>query len=109
MTFEVSSLSPKFRCMEAVEVQFTAAGQPLRVLRKGRVWTAVAEPVRWYERIPWWRTELRATKGSLRIDSLVWQVQVALGARTSEPVTWELVHHPPTGGWRVREPGQRAS
>lgn len=92
--------------MESIEVQWTTAGQPLRVRRQGRVWKVVAEPVRWFERFAWWETELRAPKGSpFRIDSLVWQVQVSLGAKTSDILTWELVHHAPTGGWRVREPG----
>lgn len=96
--------------MESVEVQFTTAGQPLRVRRQGREWRVVAEPIRWFERFNWWESELRAPKGSpFRIDALVWQVQVSLGARTSEPVTWELVHHAPTGGWRVREPKQVAA
>jgi hypothetical protein len=96
--------------MKSVEVQFTAVGQPMRVHRQGRVWKVVAPPVHWYERFDWWRTELRAPKGTpFRIDSMVWQVQVTLGARTSEPVTWELVHHAPTGGWRVREPEQAAA
>lgn len=95
--------------MESVEVQWTASGQPLRVRRAGRVWKVVAEPTRWYERVKWWRTELRAQRGGeVRIDALVWKVQVSLGARTSDPLTWELVHHHPTGGWRVRDVGQDA-
>ncbi len=93
--------------MEIIEVEFTTAGQPLRVRRQGRIWKIVAEPVRWFERVQWWRTELRAPKGSpFRIDALVWQVQVSLGARSSDILTWELVHHAPTGGWRVRVPEQ---
>lgn len=96
--------------MESVEVQFSAAGQPMRVRRQGRVWKIVAEPVRWFERFNWWESELRAPKGEpFRIDSQVWQVQVTLGARTSDTLTWELVQHPSTGGWRVREPKQAAA
>ena len=91
-------------------MQWTAAGQPLRVRRQGRVWKVVAEPVRWFERVAWWRTELRAPKGEpFRIDSMVWQVQVSLGAKTSDVLTWELVHHAATGGWRVREAAQKAA
>lgn len=90
--------------MESVEVQFTTAGQPLRVRRQGRVWNVVAEPARWFERVKWWRTDLRAPKGEpFRVDAKVWQVQVTFGARSSDLLTWELVHHHPTGGWRVRE------
>ena len=91
--------------MERVEVQFAASGKPLRVRRGGRVWTVVAEPVRWFERFDWWKSELRAPKGEpFRIDSMVWQVQVALGSKSVDPLTWELVHHASTGGWSVREP-----
>ena len=49
--------------MEGIEVQWTTAGQPLRVRRHGRAWKVVAEPVRWFERFAWWETELRVPKG----------------------------------------------
>ncbi|GAA1893739.1 hypothetical protein GCM10009715_43640 [Paeniglutamicibacter psychrophenolicus] len=91
--------------MESIEVQWATAGQPLRVRRQGRVWNVAAEPVRWLERFARWETELRSPKGeTFRIDSMVWHVQVSLGARSSVILTWELVHHAPTGGWRVRDP-----
>lgn len=90
-------------------MQWTTAGQPLRVRRQARVWQVVAEPVRWFERFACWETELRAPKGeAFRIDSMVWQVLVSLGARSSDILTWELVHHTPTGGWHVREAEQAA-
>ncbi|GAA1498833.1 hypothetical protein GCM10009628_38380 [Paeniglutamicibacter kerguelensis] len=92
--------------MEGVEIQWTASGKPLRVRRAGRVWTVVVEPVCWFEWVAWWRTELRAPKGEpFRIEVQVWQVQVTLGSPASEPVTWQLMHHPQTGGWQVRDPG----
>lgn len=96
--------------MESVEIQWTASGKPLRVRRAGRVWTVVVEPVTWFERVAWWRTELRAEKDAakgqpFRIDVQVWQVQVTLGSRAAEPVTWQLFERPQTGGWEVREPG----
>lgn len=90
--------------MEMIEVYFSTAGQPLRVRRQGRVWNVAAEPVRWFERVKWWESELRAPKGSaFAIDAQVWQVQVSLGAKTSDVLTWELVRHAPTGGWQLRE------
>lgn len=93
--------------MEIVEVQFATTGQPLRVRRQGRIWAVVAEPLRWFERINWWESELRASKNSkFRIDALVWQVQVSIGAKTSDVLTWELVHQSFTGGWNVRESTQ---
>ena len=96
--------------MESVEIQWTASGKPLRVLRQGRVWTVVVEPTRWFERVEWWETELRADKDKpFRIDVKVWQVQVTLGSRASDPVTWNLLERPQTGGWEVKEPGWKVS
>lgn len=96
--------------MERVEIQWTASGKPLRVKRGGRVWTVTVEPVTWFERVAWWNTELRASKdASFRIDVQIWQVQVTLGARNVEPITWELVEHPQTGGWSVRDANQIAA
>ena len=96
--------------MESVEIQWTASGKPLRVLRQGRVWTVVVEPTSWFERIAWWRTEARVGKSDgvvppFRIDIKVWQVQVTLGSRASDTVTWLLMERPQTGGWEVQEPG----
>lgn len=92
--------------MENVEIQWTASGKPLRVRRHGRVWTVVVEPTSWFERVPWWRTELRADKDKpFRIDIKVWQVQVTLGSRASDTMTWLLMERPQTGGWEVQEPG----
>ena len=96
--------------MERVEIQWTASGKPLRVRRAGRVWTVVVEPTCWFERVAWWATEVRASKDApFRIDAQIWQVQVTLGARNVEPITWELVEHPQTGGWSVRDAGQIAA
>lgn len=101
--------------MERVEIQWTASGRPLRVKRAGRVWTVTVEPVTWFERVAWWATEVRASKADgetlppFRIDVQIWQVQVTLGARNVEPITWELVEHPQTGGWSVRDANQIAA
>lgn len=96
--------------MECVEIQWTASGKPLRVMRAGRVWTVVVEPVSWFERVSWWNTERRASKDApFRIDTKIWQVQVTLGARNVEPITWELVEHPQSGGWSVRDVKQKVA
>lgn len=89
-----------------VEVTFTTAGQPQRITRNGRVWHVAADPVRWFERIPWWRDELRMARSQgVRIEIEVWLVQVRLaGNPRAELVSWELVHEPNSGRWSVRDP-----
>lgn len=88
---------------KSVEVQMTTSGMPLRILADGRVWNVVAQPVRWFERVSWWKSELRMERGSLnRIDVEVWQIQVRLGRNArSEMQTWKLVHEPNTGRYSV--------
>lgn len=89
-----------------VEVDFTTSGQPHRIVRSGRTWHVGATPVHWFERIPWWRDELRMPRGGgVRVEVEVWLVQVRLGGRrSSDLVSWELVHEPNSGRWRVRPP-----
>lgn len=91
--------------IETVDVALSASGQPMRVTRGGRVWNVCALPVRWFERVPWWRFELRMQRGAgIGVEVMVWQVQVRLGSSPrSELVTWELVNDPATGRWTVRE------
>lgn len=77
----------------------------MRITRAGRAWKVGARPVRWFERVPWWRSELRMQRGAgIGVEVLVWQVQVRLGGSPrAELVTWELVNEPSTGRWTVRE------
>jgi len=39
---------------EAVQLRWTTAGAPLRFRWRGRVYHLGADPVRWFERRPWW-------------------------------------------------------
>lgn len=89
----------------SVDVALTASGQPLRITRDGRIWKVCAEPVRWFERVSWWRSELRMHRGTnIGIEVMVWQVQVRLGdSPRSALVTWELVHESSTGRWSARD------
>jgi hypothetical protein len=91
--------------MEEVEVRTTVEGVPVSVVRRGRVWTVGAPPVRWYERRPWWQEVSRMAAGSeVRIDVEIWQVQVRPGRAAADAgmVTLELVHRREDGSWRVR-------
>ncbi len=89
--------------MESIEVEI-AAGSPVSFVRDGRTWHVGAEPVRWYERQPWWTTAPRAPKGGdLRIDVVVWQVQARIGRNPRTPlVTFELVLGQDRATWGIR-------
>lgn len=87
----------------------SAAGVPLRVIRDGRTWKVGAEPIRWFERIAWWRSEIRMAKESgVSIEVKVWRLQVRLGVSpASDLITWEIVREPDTGRcWLRSENGQ---
>jgi hypothetical protein len=86
-----------------VTVTLSAAGIPVSFVLDGRTWHVGAEPVRWYERIPWWETKTRMSRRDpmARIDVEVWQLQARLGRnRATELTTFEILHD--ATGWRVR-------
>lgn len=89
--------------MKNVEVELRA-GAPVSFIRADRTWHVGTEPVRWYERQPWWETARRAPKGGdLRIDVEVWQVQARIGRNPRTPlVTFELVLGQDRASWTVR-------
>ncbi|MDJ0316144.1 MULTISPECIES: hypothetical protein [Arthrobacter] len=96
--------------VEEVTVTMTAAGVPAAVHRDGRVWLVGAEPVRWYERVEWWKHAQRMPKGQGRVDVQVWRLQARLGRNLrSELVTMELERDADGAPWRVRGPLQMAS
>lgn len=91
---------------ELIEVLFTPAGAPWKVRRNGRVWQVVVEPTRHFERVQWWEDlTFKIKKGAAdRIDFAVWRVQVRLGSNPrSDLVTWDLVEHPRSSTWSVRD------
>ncbi|AIY00742.1 hypothetical protein ART_1143 [Arthrobacter sp. PAMC 25486] len=76
----------------------------MTVRRNGRVWTVGAEPLRWYERTPWWNHVQRMPKGQGRVDVQVWRVQARLGRnQRSELVTMDLECDHQGGTWRMRD------
>jgi len=87
---------------QSVEVTLSAAGLPLRVAWGGRSWRVCAEPVRWYERRPWWLESSRAERGHGPglVDHEIWRLQVRLGARDA-PRTLHVSHQIETGRWRL--------
>ncbi|WP_144659081.1 hypothetical protein [Paenarthrobacter nicotinovorans] len=92
--------------MEHVYIRTTTHGGPAVVVRGGREWTIADEPVRWFERIPWWEEQKRMPRGAGRVDIEVLQVQVRLGSNLrSALATWELVRDGSGGGWCLRGEG----
>jgi hypothetical protein len=90
--------------MESLTVSLSPEGVPVEFTVAGDSWLVVEEPVRWYERIPWWETESRMPRGHGRIDVEVWQLQAnhdAAGPGASA-VTFVLVRNQNTGEWHLR-------
>lgn len=91
---------------ELVEVLFTPTGAPWKVRHNGRVWQVVVEPTCHFERVKRWEdASFNIKKGCAdRIDYAVWRVQVRLGANPrSDLVTWDLVEHPRSSTWSLRD------
>ncbi len=99
---ELSVVIPNVSDMESVDIRTTVQGAPVAVQRGGQEWDVVAEPVRWFERVPWWEQSRRMPRGHGRVDIEIWQVQVAPGrGQHSGAVTWELVRNG-DGAWYLR-------
>ncbi|MFP3580471.1 hypothetical protein [Arthrobacter sp. fls2-241-R2A-200] len=89
--------------MEHVFIRGSEPGTAAVVVRGDREWRIVVEPVRWFERVPWWEDRRRMPRGQGRVDVEVLQVQVRLGnSSRSSIATWELVRDGEGGGWRIR-------
>lgn len=74
----------------------------MRFEYQGRTWRVAADPVRWYERIEWWREFKRYPRENApRIDLEVWRVQARLG-RGGELVTFDLIRDPDRAAWLLR-------
>lgn len=83
-----------------VDVRFTAAGTPLAVRYDGRVWAVAAEPLHWFTRDSWWKTQRTVPVGMGNVvDVEHWRIQVRLGASTSSLRTFELRRDPLSAQW----------
>ncbi|WP_309075476.1 hypothetical protein [Paenarthrobacter sp.] len=89
--------------MEHVYIPTVEPDAQAIIMRGGREWRMVVEPVRWFERVAWWEQSRRMPRGQGRVDIEVWQVQVRLGNNPRSGIaTWELVRDGTGGGWRLR-------
>jgi hypothetical protein len=90
--------------MESLTVSLSPDGVPMAFTVAGDSWRVVEEPVRWYERTPWWETETRMQRDHGRIDVEVWQLQASHSAAGSaaSSVTFVLVRNQNTGEWHLR-------
>lgn len=84
------------------EVRCDPAGVPRELTYRGRRYTVVSPPLRWYERRNWWDLDQRAPRDSPRnvVDRQCWSVQAAQRAAVV-PRTFELLHQESTGCWWV--------
>ncbi|MNR39651.1 hypothetical protein D3C85_1578760 [compost metagenome] len=99
----MSDPHPTVSSMEHVHIVTVEPGAPAVIMRGGREWRMVVEPVRWFERVAWWEQSRRMPRGQGRVDIEVWQVQVRLGSNPRSGIaTWELVRDGTGGGWRLR-------
>jgi hypothetical protein len=89
--------------MEQVYIHSTPDGTATAVVRGSHEWQIAEEPLRWFERVPWWESSTRMPRGQGRVDVEVLQVQVRLGRNPlSSLATWELVRDGSGGGWYLR-------
>lgn len=90
--------------MESLTVTLSPEGVPVAFTVGGDIWIVAADPVRWYERIPWWETETRMPREHGRIDVEVWQLQAVQADAASEApeATFTLVRDQNAGEWHLR-------
>ena len=81
-----------------VDVRFTLDGTPLAIRYDGRIWAVAADPLRWFEREPWWDTQLRAPIGVDVVNVKVWRVQVRINS-ASPLRTMEIRRRPLSPSW----------
>lgn len=95
--------------VENLEVAL-AAGAPITFVQHGRTWHVGADPDRWFERLPWWKTSQRMERGTGRVDVEVWQVPARIGRDPRTPlVTFELVLGQDRETWTERSMGAVAA
>ena len=83
-------------------MQTSASGLPVSFEHNGRTSRVAVEPVRWFERIDWWKVFKHYPRESPpRIDLEVWRVQARLGTR-GELVTFDLVRDQDRVPWLRR-------
>jgi hypothetical protein len=83
-----------------VDIRFTATGAPLAVRFDGRIWAVAAEPVHWFTRDSWWKTQRSVPVGVGNVvDIERWRVQVRLGTSTSALKTFTLRRDPLATQW----------
>ena len=89
--------------MESLNVTVTPEGVPVAFTVAGDIWV-VTEHLRWFERIPWWETQLRMPRDHGRIDVEVWQLQAepAEAGSGRQAATFVLIRDRNTGEWRLR-------
>ncbi|MCU1546150.1 MAG: hypothetical protein JWP30_1250 [Homoserinimonas sp.] len=90
---------------EAVAVELSSTGSPVRFRWRGVVYGVISAPEIWVTRQDWWRLAGRAPRGAGQrlLEVKVWRVDalpLTDGARRIDG-TFDLTKNPITGEWHV--------
>ncbi len=98
-----AAASPDHPLTEPVSVTLNAAGVPVRLQWRNRWYTVLGDPLRWFQRRPWWLEESRAERGRQGLVShKIWRLELRLEAASrAQSRTVDAVHDVHSGRWRV--------
>ncbi|MGN5732295.1 hypothetical protein [Arthrobacter psychrochitiniphilus] len=87
---------------DAVTMECSPEGEPLRLWWHGLLHEVIAPPMNWYQRRPWWTDQrsLRPGEGVGYVDVQIWRLQV-LREDEAESLTMDVVLYRPSLRWRV--------
>ncbi len=86
---------------EAVDVMYSAQGEPAQLVWHGTVYDVAPHPLCWYERRPWWERDERLPPGTGvgAVDTQIWRMVLSDGG--APPFSLDVAHYRPAGRWRV--------
>ena len=86
---------------EAVDVEYSAQGDLERLVWRGVPYDVQAQPLCWYERRPWWKSDERLPPGAGvgAVDTQMWRLVLRDGE--APEITLDVAHYRPSGRWRV--------
>ncbi|MBP2414350.1 hypothetical protein JOF48_003149 [Arthrobacter stackebrandtii] len=86
---------------EAVDVMYSAQGEPAQLVWRGTVYDVAPHPLCWYERRAWWERDERLPPGTGvgAVDTQIWRMVLSDG--TAQPFSLDVAHYRPAGRWRV--------
>lgn len=94
---------------DAVTVESSPEGVPLRLWWHGECYSIAPHPLCWYERRPWWERDsrVRPGEGVGVVDTQMWRLQLrhedgrGIGGGADEGLSIDVVRYRPAERWRV--------